>query len=103
QRLQCLPQFIADLLSCHANNNAQPPAFDDLVLLATLSQFMCGFKYTGAIVPSRETARSLIRSLVGNDGLAGLRSKPQQGWPNLLKPCSAQATGRLRLTLARHH
>ncbi|MGA3807590.1 hypothetical protein ACI2TB_21565, partial [Ralstonia nicotianae] len=37
QRLQCLPQFIADLLSCHANNNAQPPAFDDLVLLATLS------------------------------------------------------------------
>ncbi|MDO3549795.1 hypothetical protein, partial [Ralstonia pseudosolanacearum] len=27
----------ADLLSCHANNNAQPPAFDDLVLLATLS------------------------------------------------------------------
>ncbi|MFV8602140.1 hypothetical protein, partial [Ralstonia pseudosolanacearum] len=66
-------------------------------------QFMCGFKYTGAIVPSRETARSLIRSLVGNDGLAGLRSKPQQGWPNLLKPCSAQATGRLRLTLARHH
>ncbi|MDO3521757.1 hypothetical protein, partial [Ralstonia pseudosolanacearum] len=25
--------FIADLLSCHANNNAQPPAFDDLVLL----------------------------------------------------------------------
>ncbi|WP_231688264.1 hypothetical protein, partial [Ralstonia pseudosolanacearum] len=35
-RLQCLPQFIADLLSCHANNNAQPPAFDDLVLLATL-------------------------------------------------------------------
>ncbi|MGA4404852.1 hypothetical protein ACI2UB_08915, partial [Ralstonia nicotianae] len=37
QRLQCLPQFIADLLSCHANNNAQPPAFDDLVLLAALS------------------------------------------------------------------
>ncbi|MGA4040031.1 hypothetical protein ACI2S6_25840, partial [Ralstonia nicotianae] len=36
QRLQCLPQFIADLLSCHANNNAQPPAFDDLVLLAAL-------------------------------------------------------------------
>ncbi|MET2525257.1 hypothetical protein ABXT34_18400, partial [Ralstonia sp. SM1884_UCD616_TZ26] len=26
-----------DLLSCHANNNAQPPAFDDLVLLAALS------------------------------------------------------------------
>ncbi|MCF1445075.1 hypothetical protein ACI2TE_26030, partial [Ralstonia nicotianae] len=37
QRLQCLPQFIADLLSCHANNNAQPPAFDDLVLLAALN------------------------------------------------------------------
>ncbi|WP_247317572.1 hypothetical protein, partial [Ralstonia pseudosolanacearum] len=32
-----LPQFIADLLSCHANNNAQPPAFDDLVLLAALN------------------------------------------------------------------
>ncbi|MGD7103713.1 hypothetical protein, partial [Ralstonia pseudosolanacearum] len=29
---------IADLLSCHANNNAQPPAFDDLVLLATLNR-----------------------------------------------------------------
>ncbi|MGA4136448.1 hypothetical protein ACI2SX_11095, partial [Ralstonia nicotianae] len=40
QRLQCLPQFIADLLSCHANNNAQPPAFDDLVLLAALRR--CG-------------------------------------------------------------
>ncbi|MGA4104491.1 hypothetical protein ACI2S5_26645, partial [Ralstonia nicotianae] len=42
QRLQCLPQFIADLLSCHANNNAQPPALDDLVLLAALSNRVAG-------------------------------------------------------------
>ncbi|MFV8646081.1 hypothetical protein ACNREK_17730, partial [Ralstonia pseudosolanacearum] len=37
QRLQCLPQFIADLLSCHATYNAQSAWRDDLVLLATLN------------------------------------------------------------------
>ncbi|WP_211958619.1 hypothetical protein, partial [Cupriavidus numazuensis] len=39
QRLQCLPQFVVDLLSCHATANVHQAPFDDTVLLAALSGF----------------------------------------------------------------
>lgn len=83
QRLQRFPQFVGDLLSSHATNNAHGPSCDDWVLLATLSNRVAGlprprFSAFKPLDAERDSIFWMSLNASSSSGLVCTRRPPQQ-------------------------